>query len=612
MELITISGEALDDSDLQKILDAAMADVSPEDDFDLSESFGDMTEEMGMEEAEAELMHEAPAEAELRYDAPEEEEMPERGPNPDIDVSMEDLIFTLRHIASAVIDLKDQLTAHETMLKQIIGKQGEALGGDEILLQKLEAVGRQLDQKIDAQAERTHQALSELGTGVEENRRRIDGLRDAHAETAKVATAPRLQGSGGEMAVAEDLIQTVKQHVPATGVGVEKEGDRAEAGKPRVLMQMPNRNQKPRLDFLDKKKGDKPASSSGEQDFGADTANLISPFKKSGDRGAETSSFRNRAEGESTATIVLAGRSSRSNGSTIPPPAPPHEKEDEAASDTAPAAERTTATETPRRLSMVTPPRSERITLERPTISRPAIRRTEAGEKTDTDKGGTEEIPAETDDAAVPEESGPRNEGDVPVHPVVAKVQRLVFNFKIASSQLLKSKQIPRGGKLDAEIGRVLAERSNSLLRESLTRHGNSLAEAQRNFLRLSASQGLDPQEYWGKELLDEYIKFRTHWFVSEVLDKVEKEIRKRNLEDHWPLLDALAMEMELGRVEVKPGVTVFDPRRHQTRDGETPRTGELYQIVVSGDFKAGYVDLSTSQIVRKAVVRTTMVAKNV
>jgi hypothetical protein len=68
---------------------------------------------------------------------------------------------------------------------------------------------------------------------------------------------------------------------------------------------------------------------------------------------------------------------------------------------------------------------------------------------------------------------------------------------------------------------------------------------------------------------------------------------------------------MELARIDINEGATEYDAKRHRLREGSIANgAGDLFRVIVSTVYKTGYIDLTTAQPVRKAVVKTKMLPK--
>ncbi len=104
----------------------------------------------------------------------------------------------------------------------------------------------------------------------------------------------------------------------------------------------------------------------------------------------------------------------------------------------------------------------------------------------------------------------------------------------------------------------------------------------------------------WDAATLEEYESYCGSRYVADMLDPLEQASR-----DHQPavreaLLDYLAMVVALDMIPVDPGITSFDPEKHEIADG-TPAPDEATILAVE---QAGYVDARRQHLVRKCRVR--------
>jgi len=79
------------------------------------------------------------------------------------------------------------------------------------------------------------------------------------------------------------------------------------------------------------------------------------------------------------------------------------------------------------------------------------------------------------------------------------------------------------------------------------------------------------------------------------------------------PLLNHLAVEMDVGTMAVTTGKTKFDPDKHERMDDRSPNDGgggsKLWDHIVVDVIRSGYMDLAAGKVIRKARVRTKMKA---
>lgn len=216
------------------------------------------------------------------------------------------------------------------------------------------------------------------------------------------------------------------------------------------------------------------------------------------------------------------------------------------------------------------------------------------------------EFDLDLDDESQGEVGEAMTQASVPLPEEVRNCQQLIFALKTEVGEITRRDKLPKSGAtLDDEIGELLADTMHACLRTFLILHNRSLAQAEERYDAESHQHvPHDPTPYWSPETVQTYREFRTSGFVTTFLDKLEARLNSRRLRDHQELMDHLALSMGLGRIGIDPGVTLFDPDRHElVSAANLPPNADVRAIPILAVVKSGYTDLANGRVARKAMV---------
>ena len=208
----------------------------------------------------------------------------------------------------------------------------------------------------------------------------------------------------------------------------------------------------------------------------------------------------------------------------------------------------------------------------------------------------------EPDEEAVKEAA----ESQVPIPPVVESVEKMIQTFKSSLSDLVHTERLPKSDlPLNAEIRDLMLDLSNGYLRSWAALHKNGKEKAQVRFAAMASEpvDVRDPNAYWSAEMQVRYQDYRTKVFIEAFLDKLEARIASRRLKDHIELLDHLAATLQLARIRIESGETLYNTEFHELASAGLPPNADLSSMPVLTVVKSGYLDTTSQDVVRRALV---------